>query len=197
MNPWFAKAAVLGSLLAFVLIRWPHGKRSATVPIADDRKGGLEIGLLILALLGTTLIPVLWMTTGLFAFAEYRLRPVPYALGLAFAAIGLWLFYRSHKDLGSNWSVTLQVRDEHRLVTSGVYAHIRHPMYSSMFLLGIAQVLFLPNWFAGPAYLGSFGILYVLRVGIEERMMLDRFGTPYQEYQERSGRLIPHLRRRD
>ena len=69
-------------------------------------------------------------------------------------------------------------------------------MYSSMFLLGIAQVLFLPNWIAGPAYLLSFGMLYFFRVRAEERMMLDQFGTGYEQYMQRSGRLIPPVRLR-
>ena len=196
MSPWFAKIAVLVSLLSYVAIRWPHGNRMGTVRVVEDRKGGLEVGLLVLATIGTTLVPVLWMTTKWLAFADYRLYTLPYVLGLGFMVIGLWLFYRSHGDLGTNWSVTLQVRENHRLITSGVYSTIRHPMYSSMFLLGIAQVLFLPNWVAGPAYLLSFGSLYLFRVRAEERMMLDQFGTEYEQYMRRSGRLIPPVRLR-
>ena len=80
------------------------------------------------------------------------------------------------------------------LVTTGIYGRIRHPMYASMFLLSIAHVLFIPNWIVGPAYLLSFGILYVFRVAREERMMLDRFGSEYRAYMRRSGRLMPRLR---
>jgi protein-S-isoprenylcysteine O-methyltransferase Ste14 len=50
--------------------------------------------------------------------------------------IGLWLFYRSHADLGTNWSITLEIREQHRLITQGVYRRIRHPMYSA---LGLTQ----------------------------------------------------------
>ena len=66
-------------------------------------------------------------------------------------------------------------------------------MYSAMFLLGVAQALFLPNWIAGPAYLLGFGLLYACRVTYEERMMLDRFGAEYEQYMQRSGRLVPPL----
>lgn len=194
MNVWFGKVAVLVSLLGFIFIRWPHGNRMGSVRIADDRKGRLEVGLLIFAALGTTLVPVLWMTTKLFEFADYHLYPTPYVLGIVLMLIGLLLFYRSHADLGTNWSVTLQVRENHGLIASGVYSTVRHPMYTSMFLLGIAQALFLPNWIAGPAYLVSFGTLYVLRVRTEEKMMLDQFGTEYEQYMQRSGRLTPRLR---
>ena len=85
------------------------------------------------------------------------------------------------------------LRENHGLVTSGVYARIRHPMYASMFLLGIAQALFLPNWIVGPAYLLSFGVAYVFRVQVEERMMLDHFGSQYEAYMQRTGRLIPRI----
>ena len=196
MNVWFGKIAILVSILGFIFIRWPHGNRMGSVPIAEDRKGRLEVGLLIVAMLGTTLVPVLWMTTKLFQFADYHLYPIPYVLGIGLMLIGLWLFHRSHTDLGTNWSVTLQMRENHGLITLGVYSMIRHPMYSSMFLLGIAQLLFLPNWIAGPAYLLSFGVLYIFRVRAEERMMLDQFGTEYEQYMQRTGRLIPRLRLR-
>jgi len=196
MNPWFGKIAVFVSLLAFVLIRWPHGNRMGTVRVVEDRKGGLEIGLLIGAFIGTTLMPLVWITTDLFAVADYPLHAVPYLLGLIVMLPELWLFHRSHTDLGTNWSVTLQMREQHSLVTAGVYAKIRHPMYASMFLLGVAQVLFLPNWIVGPAYLVSFGLLYICRAGVEERMMLDHFGSEYKEYMQQTGRLIPRLRKR-
>ena len=196
MNPWFGKIAVFVSLLVYVLIRWPHGNRMGTVPVVEDRKGGLEIALLIGAGLGTTLMPLVWITTPLFAFADYPLHPVPFVLGLIVTLPGLWLFYRSHADLGINWSVTLQMREQHRLISNGVYSRIRHPMYASMFLLGIAQVLLLPNWFVGPAYLLSFGLLYCCRAGSEERMMVDHFGSEYEEYMQRTGRLVPRMRSR-
>lgn len=194
MDPWYAKIAVLVSLLGYVVIRWPHGNRSGTIRVVEDRKGRLEIGLLAVAAIVTTILPVVWLTTGLLKFADYPLYPVPYGLGAVVMAMGLWLFHRSHVDLGTNWSVTLQLRENHCLVTNGVYERTRHPMYSAMFLLAVAQALFLPNWIVGPAYLLGFGVLYAFRVGFEERMMLDRFGSEYEAYMQRSGRLIPIVR---
>jgi protein-S-isoprenylcysteine O-methyltransferase Ste14 len=190
MNPWFGKLAVLAIFLGIVAIRAPHGSRSGKTKIVEDRRGLLETGVLVLAWF-VTILPLVWLGAHFLAFADYPLRPLPYALGLVFLAAGLWLFYRSHADLGTNWSITLQVRENHRLVTSGVYKRVRHPMYTALFLLAVAQVLAVPNWIAGPAYLFGFGILYVLRVNAEERMMLDRFGAEYEDYMRRSGRLFP------
>ena len=194
MNPWFGKLAVLASLIGFIVIRAPHGHRSRTVRVQEDRKGALEIVLLIGAGIGTTMLPLIWVMRGFPSRADYPLHPVPFVLGLLAMAAGLWLFHRSHTDLGINWSVTLQTREDHRLVTAGIYQRIRHPMYASMFLLSIAHLLFVPNWIVAPAYFLTFGLLYLCRVAHEERMMLDRFGPEYQTYMQRTGRLIPRLR---
>jgi protein-S-isoprenylcysteine O-methyltransferase Ste14 len=103
----------------------------------------------------------------------------------------LWLFWRSHHDLGTNWSATLEVREGHTLITHGIYEKIRHPMYAAIWLWALGQGLLLRNWVAGWAGLLAFGTLYFLRVANEERMMLDQFGADYQRYQERTGRLLP------
>ena len=146
--------------------------------------------------LGTTLIPMLWVITGFPFFADYPLSPVAFVIGVALAMLGNWMFYRSHADLGLYWSPTLQLRQSHELQTGGIYSRIRHPMYTAMFAQGIGQTLFLPNWLVGPAWLVSFGLLYAFRVGQEERMMLERFGSEYEDYMQRTGRLLP-FRRRD
>jgi protein-S-isoprenylcysteine O-methyltransferase Ste14 len=105
----------------------------------------------------------------------------------------LYLFRRSHADLGDNWSVTLELRKDHELITHGVYRSVRHPMYSGIFLFCIAQGLLLPNWLAGWSACVVFAVMYVLRTPREERMMCDIFGEEYRTYMARTGRLIPRI----
>jgi len=192
MNPWFAKAVILAASIVMVVIRAPHGHRSRTIKIIKDRKGALEVTLLSFAMLGF-FVPLVWVASPAFAFAEYPLRLGPLAGGVMYFAAGLWLFHRSHADLGGNWSITLQVRENHQLITDGVYRRIRHPMYSSLFLYSVGQMLALPNWFAGPSYLVTFGILFALRVRAEERMMLGQFGDAYAAYMAKTKRLVPGI----
>ncbi len=190
MDPWIAKATILAASVVMVAIRAPHGQRSRGVKVVKDRKGRKEVVLLVLAWLGF-FVPLVWVASPAFAFADYPLLAGPYAAGVACFVAGLWLFHRSHADLGTNWSITLQVREHHRLVTQGVYRRLRHPMYSALFLYSLGQALVLPNWVAGPSYLAAFGVLYACRVGDEERMMLDEFGDAYREYMQATWRLIP------
>jgi len=192
MNPWIAKAVVLAASIVMVVIRAPYGSRSRQVKVVKDLKGGLEVVLLALAMLGF-FVPLIWIASPLFSFADDPLKPAPLVTGVGCLALGLWLFHRSHADLGDTWSITLQVREQHRLITGGVDRRIRHPMYTALFLYSIGQLLVLPNWVAGPSYLVTFGILYALRVRAEERMMLEVFGSDYVAYMGRTKRLIPSV----
>jgi protein-S-isoprenylcysteine O-methyltransferase Ste14 len=130
---------------------------------------------------------------GIPRFADYPFQPALAWLGLAVFAGSLWLFYRVHRELGRNWSDSLEVRDKHTLVTHGLYAYVRHPMYSAFFLWALAQALLLPNWFAGLAGFAGFGTLFFFRVGEEERLMLETFGEDYRNYMERTARIIPRV----
>ncbi len=106
-------------------------------------------------------------------------------------ASGLWLFWRSHADLGDSWSVTLELNADHRLVTRGVYRFVRHPMYTSFFVSGLGQALLLANWVAGPSALVAVALLVLVRVPHEEKMMIDQFGDEYRDYMRRTGGLVP------
>ena len=192
LDPWLPKAVVIASNIAMIAIRAPHGQRSRGVKVAKSRKGPLEIALLSFAWLGF-FIPLLWVVTPLLAFADYPLRPVPFVAGVLCLAVGLWFFHRSHADLGTNWSITLEVRENHQLVTHGIYRRVRHPMYMALFLYSVGQALALPNWVAGPSYLVAFGLLFALRLGPEERMMREEFGADYDAYVARTKRLIPGI----
>jgi protein-S-isoprenylcysteine O-methyltransferase Ste14 len=141
------------------------------------------------------LLPLLYLFTPLLAFADYRLPAPVLWLGGATMVASLWLFWRSHADLGQNWSVSLEIREGHQLVTQGVYRHIRHPMYASIWLWGIAQGMLLQNWLAGWAVVPVFAVMYFARLRREEQMMCDAFGEQYREYMRRTGRLLPRLRR--
>jgi len=190
MNPWIAKAVVVAGTVVMMAIRAPHGRRSRRVKVAKSRKTPLETGLLVLAWVGF-FVPLIWVVSPAFSFAEYPLRPGPLVAGLMCFVIGLWLFYRSHADLGTNWSISLEIREEHRLITDGVYRGIRHPMYSALLLYSVGQALVIPNWVAGLSNVVAFAVLFALRVGAEERMMAEQFGDDYAAYSARTKRLVP------
>ncbi|MEM1428315.1 MAG: protein-S-isoprenylcysteine O-methyltransferase [Pseudomonadota bacterium] len=173
------------------------GYEADPLPVTAKRREKRERVLISLVALGALYLPAFKIATPLLDFADYTTPIWLLALGSALAVVGLWLFWRSHADLGRNWSPVLELRDTHSLVTGGVYARIRHPMYAAIFLISGAQLLFLGNAVAGPAGLIAFGLLYLDRIGPEERMMADHFGAAWARYKARTGRILPMAGRRD
>src|SRR5437016_9580006 len=93
MNPWIAKAVVLAATVVLIAIRAPHGQRSRSVKVAKSHKTPLETGLLVLAWVGF-FIPLIWIASPAFSFAEYSLGAGRLFGGVMCLVIGLWLFYR-------------------------------------------------------------------------------------------------------
>src|SRR4029434_6123080 len=140
MHPWIAKAVIIAASVVMIAIRAPHGRRSRGVKVARSCKGPREVALLTLAWMGF-LVPLIWIVSPLFSFAEYSLRPWPFGAGVLCLVGGLWWLHRSHSDLGTYWSVTLELRENHRLITQGVYRPVRHPMYARFLLDFIGKEL--------------------------------------------------------
>jgi protein-S-isoprenylcysteine O-methyltransferase Ste14 len=193
MHLWIPKATLILGIVAVVAIRAPYGRRSSQVKVIKSKRGRLEIVLLSVMWLGSVILPLLWVSTPVFSFADYPLHPAQYAAGVVLFSLGLWLFHRSHVDLSTNWSVSLDIRENHALITSGVYRRLRHPMYSAILLQAIGQALVAPNWIVGSFYLCASILMVSFRVGPEEQMMLQQFGDKYAIYMTKSQRLIPGI----
>ena len=195
MDPLVAKIVyVIGYWLANFVIRAPHIKAHQRLPIRSNRKTRPDTLLFLAVGIGGFLIPLFYVFTPLLSFANYSIPLLIGVSGVLVLLLGDWIFWKSHKDLGTNWSPTLEIREGHRLVAEGIYGRIRHPMYLSIWLLVIAQAMILPNYVAGFSGLLPFAVLYFLRVGREERMMIEEFGPDYEHYLKRTGRLLPKLR---
>ncbi|MEM9007795.1 MAG: protein-S-isoprenylcysteine O-methyltransferase [Cyanobacteria bacterium P01_F01_bin.86] len=193
MNGWGSLVWLAGAI-AMGVIRKPHERINKENEITESRQTTVENVLLTAVSIGSALLPILCLTLGLFRFADYNSLPTwATAGGVVLLVVGLWLFWRSHADLGRNWSVTLEIRESHDLVTSGVYERIRHPMYSAIFLIVMAQTLLLHNWIAGFSGIVAFGLMYVIRVPREEAMMREYFGEKYDAYCQNTGRVYPKL----
>ena len=193
MTPTIAKIIWLACGLSWFVMRFQPRQHSRKTPVRYSGRGLLEFALLAASLTGLGVVPFIYVVAHFPRFADYPLIPTLSYLGVAVELSCLWLFYRSHRDLGHNWSVSLDLRDRHTLVTTGVYALVRHPMYSGFWLMALGQALLLPNWVAGPAGLIGFGALFFGRVAREEAMMISAFGDEYRAYMRRTARVVPWL----
>ena len=176
------------------VIRAPLRKTWKGTAKTEQRVSRTEKFLLGMLSVVMVVFPLIYSVTDWLDFADYSLPLWMGWLGVALMAFALFVFARAHVDLKSNWSPTLEIFKGHTLVTSGIYKHIRHPMYASQWIWVIAQILLLWNWVAGPLDLLFFIPFYILRVHAEEKMMLDTFGDQYREYMKKTGGVIPRLK---
>jgi len=193
------KAIFLIGLIAVEAIRFPHRARNRRErregKMVNTQVRGIEAVMMTLSFFTLYLLPLVYIFSSWLDFANYSL-PAPLGLlGIPLIALAVWIIWRAHADLGRNWSPSLEVVAEQKLVTQGIYRSLRHPIYTAMFLFTIAQALLLQNVLAGAAGLLTYIPLYLVRVPREEQMMLDHFGEEYREYMRKTGRFFPRLGR--
>ena len=179
---------LIGSVIRIIYTR-PYKRKS----VSYDRKTVTDAILISLPGIGMFVLPILFALTNWLDFANYQLPAGAGWTGVALFAFMLWLLWRSHYDLGLNWMPTMQIMDDHALITSGVYHFIRHPMYAAHLVWGIAQPLLLHNWIAGFSMIITLipGLLY--RIAREEQIMLEHFGERYRSYIETTHRIFPYI----
>lgn len=185
-------AWVIG-IVAWYIIRYPFERRARRVSVVRDSRSVSDRVGLISALTGLAILPAFYVTTGYPGWADRPARLWAVVIGALIFACALWVFRRSHKDLGRNWSITLEIREQHKFVSTGLYALIRHPMYTSFMLMGLGQAFLLSNWVAGLSGLIGFAVLFFLRVDKEERMMMENFGEQYRAYMQNTKRILPYI----
>lgn len=111
-------------------------------------------------------------------------------LGLFLTSVGYSLFLWSVIVRG-RYAVSWGMPENHRLVTWGPYRYVRHPSYLGYFLMFFGLFFLWPNLFTLvplAAILGYFRLTFE-----EERLLVQRFGNEYVEYQRKAGRFIPRF----
>ena len=95
------------------------------------------------------------------------------------------------------WTAVHRARQEGRLLTTGVYAYVRHPQYTGLFMIlfgeGIVHWPTIVSVAAFPVLVGAYTVL----ARREERQMIDAFGEEYEAYRRRVPMFLPHRWRRE
>lgn len=186
------------AIVAQIIIRTPYARGQRQIAKTDQRVNSTEYVVLTLLFLGILPLPLLYSLTSWLDFANYPVSAsTKFYFGLVgtlFLVLSLWIFWRSHHDLGSNWSPSLEINSKQTLITKGIYRTIRHPMYASQWVWSIAQIFLFPNWIVGWIGLLTFAPFYFIRVANEEKMMIDHFGAEYRAYQAKTGQVLPRVR---
>lgn len=193
MDELFYREALAIMIIAFFLIRAPSVLSAAKTEKTEEKKPIRERVLVFLNLIGMMVLPILYILTTWLDSFSFPIPEVFRLLGIAFNVIGLILLIWVHRTLGKHWSMMLNLGEEHKLITSGPYSRVRHPMYTFFFIMSISTALISANAFVGVFGIAAWTVLYIVRIGDEEAMMVEQFGEEYQEYMKRTGRLLPKV----
>ena len=117
-------------------------------------------------------------------------RWLGFVIGLAMDGLFWWI----HQALGQNWAVGVLVKENHQLITGGPYRWVRHPMYAALFGFSIAFFLLSANLLVGAIWL-AMTVASAWRVGKEESILMETFGSTYQQYAVQTGRFLPKVGR--
>jgi len=121
-------------------------------------------------------------------------RPAIEWVGVALVALGLGIRIVAMATLGSRFSPIVAVQKGHALETRGIYARVRHPGYLGSALACAGGMLAFGSALALPLVL-LFGGLIRQRIAREERVLAEHFGDAYRRYRDRTGALLPTVRR--
>jgi len=115
----------------------------------------------------------------------------PVVVGLTLLWAGVTFRVWAIHTLGRYFKFAVVIQDRHRVVDSGPYRHVRHPSYTGAIAalvgIGIAQ-----GDGVGVAIMAAGALVaFVVRIHVEERVLLRELGEPYGAYMRRTARLVP------
>lgn len=192
-NPLFGSASVAHNAFAsLIILYWVSEaliyRRSQVGPKdSPDDRGSLRLLAMVFAPSWWIGVALTWVRAASFGSSQVFLA------GLIVMACGQLLRWWSVATLGRLFTVTVAIRDEHKLVESGPYRYVRHPSYSAILLVHLGAALCLGNWLSLTVLTVPVAAALLYRIRVEESVLRAGLGPAYLAYMARTKRLIPGL----
>jgi protein-S-isoprenylcysteine O-methyltransferase Ste14 len=116
-----------------------------------------------------------------------------FVVGLVLVLLGIALRQWSVLTLGTFFTVQVQVRSDQTVVDTGPYRWVRHPSYTAIVMSFVGIGVALENWLSLVVLLVVPTIGLVIRIGVEEKALLEALGEPYREFSATRERLVPKV----
>jgi protein-S-isoprenylcysteine O-methyltransferase Ste14 len=120
------------------------------------------------------------------------LLSVPNIVGLALFVVGLTTALVAVFTLRLSYSSTLVIKEDHQLVTHGIYRFTRHPVYLGV-IIAIMGVPVYASSLYGLLTMSALIPIILNRIRMEERLLTEEYGDAYRTYQETTSKLIPFI----
>ena len=128
--------------------------------------------------------------------AEYFLIPRKINLwisviGMVVVGLRIWLKWWAMLTLGEYWSVHIEIRESHKLIKDGPYRYLRHPAYFSNLIEYLGVTLIANAYYTLIGVLLIYVPLNLVRLHLEERELIRKFGEEYEDYRKNVPALLP------
>ena len=114
-------------------------------------------------------------------------------IGSALIVFGMLIRFIAIRTLGKFFTVNLAIHGDQSLIKTGLYKYIRHPSYTGSLLSFLGFGLSLNNWLSLIIIIVPILVTFINRINIEEKLLLEQFGSEYNEYKKGARRLIPWI----
>ncbi len=152
-----------------------------------------EYLLFLIVNLAFILLPFTYAVSRVYDGLNYHVPPFFSILGLAGLVAAFLIRAKAHLDLGESFTISPGTKRRRPLVTTGIYSRIRHPMYLAMMVWAISSPLVLHNYLIGLFPLAAIATFLLVRVPLEEKILMEEFGEEYEAYVDRTGALLPRI----
>ena len=113
--------------------------------------------------------------------------------GLIFMLAGSIIRLVAFRTLGKYFSIMITIQQNHKVIKEGIYSLLRHPAYTGLFLFMLGIGLSLGNWLSLFIIFTVSATIAFVRVPLEEKALIERFGNEYRNYMKKTKRYIPYL----
>ena len=113
-------------------------------------------------------------------------------IGLTLFIIGLIIMIIGQVTLRRNYSGTVVIREDHQLITHGIYRFTRNPMYMGLIMVVTGLPVYTASLYG---FLTSLVLIPIIlnRIRLEEKLLTAEFQEAYQKYKETTKKLIPFI----
>ena len=194
-------AGILATLaIVFVWRPWLQRRRYGSHGILLFRAGSAAQHLrdalaaaLFVLLLAQSLVAALAPESLPLAQADRRAHAtVRLGLGALLMLAGLVLLVAAELELGASWRIGIEEAAKPGLVTTGVYALSRNPIFLALLIIVAGYTLLIPTVLSAALLAGAY-VGVRLQIAAEEAYLLRTYGGPYRAYAHRVGRLVPGI----
>ena len=129
-----------------------------------------------------------------FIDGQFILNVILQILAVLIAIASVWTAMSAVRELGKQWSLEARLTENHKLITSGVYRIVRHPIYTAMLGMLISTAIIFSFWFVLIAAVIVFFIGTKIRTIAEEKLLREAFPGEYKEFSEKVPAFIPFVK---